>query len=407
MNMQQPDRDTPQSQHKTGEPSALNIGSDCHIEMILLGGKSSRALGVIIIVLFIGILLSFLLNFGISAYLGTADLADSYYDGEDHSAIVFSDFANTFYLSNSIQKSIIYVDYYLFGRLPTDEVLLGEDKFLFPTVDETSDYNYVADYLGELDLTGEELNRYYTGICNITNEYAKLGVNCYFVIIPNSQTVYSERMPEFMGNISDNTRLKAITGYFARRGVTNFLNLTDTLIAAKDEGELYNNTEDSLNSRGAYYAYLAVFDMLPDKAINMLSPIELSEGDLVMHTTAGKELARAASLENVIKNKTVSLSTDFEQKYQILLRYEHYDMAFAKMQYKDELPNLPRIQLQFTNEWDRIIFIDYFSNTFGTTIYRTTVDFNESVVSKADPAYVILFLHEKELSKLADGSMLP
>lgn len=394
-------------QQKNAEPSTLNIGSDCHIDTILQGGRSARALGVSIIVLFVGILLSFLLNFGVTAYLGSADLEDDYYDGEDHPGIVLPDFANTFYLSDNIRKNIIYVDYYLFGRLPTDSVLLGEDEFLFPTSDEKNNYNYVADYLGELDQTGDELKRYYTAIRDITEEYAERGVNCYFVVIPNSQTVYSERMPEFMGDISERTRLEAITGYLARRGVNNFLNLTDTLISAKEEGELYNNTEDSLNSRGAYYAYLAVLNMLPNSATEKVTAVELSEGDLVMHTTAGKELARDAALENVIKNKTVSLSTDFEQKYQILLRYEHYDMAFAKMLYSDELPALPRIQLQFSNEWDRIIFIDYFSNTFGTTIYRTSVDLNQSVLTKADPSYVILFLHEKELSKLIDGSMLP
>lgn len=394
-------------QQKSAEPSALNIGNDCHIENILQGGKSARALGVIIIVLFVGILLSFLLNFGVSAYLNSEELESEYYDGEEHPGIVFPNFANTFYLSSTIRKNIIYVDYYLFGRLPTDSVLLGEDEFLFPTVDEENDYNYVADYLGEIELTDDELNLYYNAICDITEEYSERGVKCYFVVIPNSQTVYSERMPEFMGDISENTRLEAITAYFARREVGNFLNLTDTLIAAKGEGELYNNTEDSLNSRGAYYAYLAVLDMLPASATEKASKVGLNDGDLVMHTTAGKELARAASLENVIKNKTVSLSTDFEQKYQILLRYEHYDMAFAKMIYKTRLPSLPRIQMQFSNEWDRIIFIDYFSNTFGTTIYRTSLDLNESVIAKANPSYVILFLHEKELSRLIDGSMLP
>lgn len=407
MNTQKFDRNSNAEEQKKTELSLLNVGNDCHIESILQGGKSSRALGVIIIVLFIGILLSFLLNFGVSAYLGSEELAENYYDGSEHPNIVFPGFTDTFYLSSKVQKNIINVDYYLFGRLPTDSVLLGEDEFLFPTNDEKYDYNYVADYLGELYPTSNELNLYYTGIQEITEEYAKRKVKCYFVIIPNSQTVYSERMPEFMGNISERTRLGTVTDYLARRGVDNYLDLTNALIAAKENGELYNNTEDSLNSRGAYYAYRAVLDMLPDLATQKVTPVELSEGDLVRHTTAGKELARTASLENVIKNRTVSLSTDFKQKYQILLRYEHYDMAFARMQYKNDLPSLPRIGFQFSNEWDRIIFIDYFSNTFGTTIYRTSVDFNELVISKTDPSYVICFLHEKELSKLIDGSMLP
>jgi hypothetical protein len=127
----------------------------------------------------------------------------------------------------------------------------------------------------------------------------------------------------------------------------------------------------------------------------------------VLHPTTGKELARIATLENVIKNRTVSLSTDFVQKYQVLLRYDTYEMAFAKMQYKNELPDQPRIAVQFSSDWDRIIMIDYFSNTFGTAIYRTSLDFNPQIIMKTDPSYVICFIHERDLASIADGSMLP
>lgn len=393
-----------QPQNKTNN---LNVGYDAHIENVLLGAKSARALGVIIIVLFVGILLSFLVNIGVSAYLGSEELVDDYFDGEDHSDILLSDFADTFYLSKEIRNNIIKVDYYLLGHLPTSDVLIGSNNFLFPTVDKNTGYNYIADYLGENKPTGAELALKLDGIRKLTNEYKKYGAEVYFVVIPNSQTVYPERMPEYMGEISNGTRLKILTRFFDDENITNYLDLTDALIAAKEFGELYNNTEDSLNSRGAYYAYRAVIDMLPDSAFEFIKPVELDRGDLVRHTTLGKELARAASLENVIKNRTVSLSTDFVQKYQILLRFEEYDMAFAKMQYKDDLPPTPRIQFQFSSEWDRIIMTDYFSNTFGTTIYRSSPDMNVEVITKADPAYVICFIHEKDISKFADGSMMP
>lgn len=392
---------------ETVAQTQINTVSDCHIEAVLLANKHSRALGVIIIVLFVGILLSFLLNFGISAYLGTAELADDYFDGEAHDGIVLSKFANAFYLSSSVRKNITYVDYYLFGKIPTNEVILGDDEFLFPTYDAENNYNYVADYYGELKPEASELALYYQGILDITKAYDNLGVKCYVVVIPNAQTVYSEKMPEFMGNISKNTRLASINDYFARRGVSNYLDLSGHLIRSKKYGELYNNTEDSLNSRGAYYAYLAVLDMLPSEVKRSIDPIKLNDDDLVLHSTNGKVLARKATLESVIKNRTVSLSTDFVQKYQILLRFDNYDMAFAKMLYRDELPELPRIEFSFSSEWDRIIMIEYFSNTFGTTIYRTSLDFDESVIKKAYPSVHVIFLNEKNIYKLADGSLLP
>ncbi len=387
--------------------SELNTKSDCHVEAVLLANKHSRALGVIIIVLFVGILLSFLLNFGISAYFETDDLVDSYFDGEEHDNIVLSKFADTFYLSSTIRKTITYVDYYLFGRIPTNEVILGDDEFLFPTYDEANNYNYVADYYGELKPEAAKLALYYQGLLSITKAYDELGVACYFAVIPNAQTVYSEKMPEFMGEPSEYTRLKSINDYFTRRGVRNYLDLSDYLISSKEYGELYNNTEDSLNSRGAYYAYRAVIEMLPADVKRTITPVTLNDDDLVQHLSTGKVLARAASLENVIKNKTVSLSTDFVQKYQILLQYENYDMAYAKMQYREELPSLPRIEFSFSSDWDRIIMIDYLSNTFGTAIYHTSLDFDASVIKKETPTIHIIFLNEKNIYKLADGSLLP
>lgn len=396
-----------QESHSFCDPSILNVAKESHIENHLVNEKGSRALGVVTVVLFVGILLSFLVNFGVTAYLGTGDLVEDYFDGEEHGEIVFSGFADTFYLSKSIRQNIAYLDYYLFNRLPSPEVILGDDSFLFPTRDAQTGYNYVADYLGEMKPTPQELKDTYDGIRAITSAYANADKQCYIVIIPNAQTVYSEKMPDYMGNISDQTRLKMTTKYLSD-DIDNYLDLTSTLISAKENGELYNNTEDSLNSLGAYYAYLAVLDMLPDDATKDITSVKLSENDLVSHLTVGKELAKLVSLENTIKNRTISLSTDFEQKYLILRDLIGLcDVSYAKIQYKSELPETPRIQLQFASEWDRILMIDYFSNTFGYTVYRTAVDYKPEVLSKTDASYVILFLHEKDLGKLSDGSMLP
>lgn len=397
----------PEEKADVRKSSALNVTEQAHIENIIPGGKYSRAFGIITIVLFVGILLSFLVNFGVSAYLGTEELVDSYFDGEEHPNIFLSDFSNTFYLSKELQSSVIKIDYGLFGSLPTSEVILGTDEFLFPTYDDESGYSYVADYLGEYKPTGTELDIYYNGIKELTKEYQKLNTEIYFIIIPNSQTVYSDKTPDFMGNISNDTRLKSITRYFDKRGVSNYLDLTDALIAAKDRGELYNNTEDSLNSRGAYYSYLAVLDLLPEEVKSQIKTIELTDRDLVKHSTAGKSLARKVFLEDKIQNHTVSLSGDFIQKYDILLRYDEYEMTFAKIQYKSELPDQPRIQLQFSSDWDRILMIDYFSNTFGRTICCLTPSVSKSVIETTEPNYIFCFIHEKDLDMLINGSLLP
>jgi hypothetical protein len=384
----------------------LNTPKDAHVENIITDGKHARAFGVITIVLFVGILLSFLVNFGVSAYLGTEELVDSYFDGETHPGIFLADFSNTFYLSQKVQSNVKKIDYSLFGRLPTSDVLLGDGEFLFPVYDEKTGYSYVADYLGASRPNGTELDLYYNGIKKLTDEYEKRDIKVFFVIIPNSQTVYSEKMPEFMGEISGETRLKLTTRYLGKRGITNYLDLTDALIAAKGDGELYNNTEDSLNSRGAYVAYRAALELLPADVRAEIAAVELKENDFVKHTTVGKELARIATLEDKIKNRTVSLSSDFVQKYNIHLKFDDYEMSSPKMQFKNDLPSYPRVLLQYSSDWDRIIMTDYFSNTFGTVIYNLSSAPTKEMLNK-DPAFAFCFIHEKDLPVLTDGSLIP
>ena len=386
--------------------SLINVTDEAHIEKIIPGGKYSRAFGIITIVLFIGILLSFLVNFGVSAYLGTEELVNSYFDGEEHPDIILSDFSNTFYLSKEIQNNIIKVDYDLFGRLPTSDVILGSDEFLFPTYDEANDYSYVADYLGAYKPNGTELDIYLNAINDLTKEYKKYGATPYFIVIPNTQTIYSDKMPEYMGGISNNTRLKSITRYFQKRGVINFIDLTDALISAKDKGELYNNTENSLNSRGAYFAYLSITKNLPKDVRDEITEVELTDKDFVKHNTDGKHLARIVSLQNKIKNRTVSLSADFVQKYQTFLKSDDYEMTTVKIQYKNEVAAYPKVLLQFSDDWDRIIMTDYFSNTFATTMYSIAPRVTKEMLNK-DPHYVFFFIHENELHKFIDGSLMP
>ena len=169
---------------KSVKTSSLNVSDEAHIENIIQGGKYARAFGIITIVLFIGILLSFLVNFGVSAYLGTEDLVDSYFDGEEHPSILLSGFSNTFYLSKKVQSNIIKLDYDLFGRLPTSEVILGEDEFLFPVSNDSNGYNYVADYLGENKPNGTELDLYYHEISRLTKNYKFHDTQVYFIVIP-------------------------------------------------------------------------------------------------------------------------------------------------------------------------------------------------------------------------------
>ncbi len=384
-----------------------NIPEEHRAEAFFTNTPSSRRMGVVTIVIFIGILLSFAINFSLSTLLGSGELCDEYFDGKTHDDIVFPAFCDQLFLSQSQRDLIVSYDYLIFNKLSTSDVMLGHDEFLFPVEEEDTRYNYIADYIGDYDPSVYELEAYTTAIKKITDAYDDLGKDCYFVIIPNSQTVYSDKMPDFFGDISENTRLSVLSSYMSKKNINNYLDLTDALKNAKQYGELYNNTENSLNARGAYFAYMATLELFPESVQSKLTPLELLHGELVSYSTEGKQLAKTANLSKVIKNRSVALSSDFPQMYTILERRELVEMAFAKLDYRDVLPSRPIVQFQFSTEWDRIIMIDYYSNTFGTTAYTTTLSFNQKVLDATSASHIVFFIHEYELHLLRDSSLLP
>ena len=383
----------------------LNIDLLYSGENLAQGRRLPHSLCVILIVFFIGILLSMTLNFGISAWSGTMDLCDDYYDGASHEDIVLSSFSDVFYKNREMRTIITNYDYILFGNLNTNDVILGKNEFLFERYDKVHDYNYIADYIGEYSDKDGEVKEIAEGILRLRKKYDDIGVGCTVVVIPNIHTVYCEMMPDFFGTMSPQTRLAKLTQYMDNVGCTDYIDTREALIAAKSEGRLYNNTENSLNARGAYHVYLEVIRRLSEDG-NMTVPdcLTLSERDLVSHVTAGKELAREVGLPYLIRNLTVSLSGEFTQRYEAKKRVGSVSIVGPKEEFRDLLPDSPSVLFEFTesNEWDRILLTDYFSNTFGQCGYRTSAEFSTDAVQSINASRVIIFVHENELSVFTD-----
>lgn len=390
--------------------SALNIplNVDCTYtcEKLAVGGQIPHGLCIIMIVLFIGILLSMTLTFGISATIGSVKLCDDYYDGVEHEDIVLVSFSDVFYKSPNVRQAITKYDYLLFGNLPHSNVILGKKDFLFEIYDEANDYNFIADYIGDSVPEDKEIADLAHNITSLQDKYADIGVNCVVAVIPNIHTIYGEMMPDFFGEINSDTRLSRLTQYMVSNNMGRYIDTTDALINAKHYGRLYNNTENSLNALGAYFVYREVMEQLPQEQtrnFNILKPEDL---ELVSHLTNGKKLARQVGLSDIIENLTVSLSTNFTQMYKVKERRGSVQIVETSEEYSRLLPKEPAFLFEFTseNEWDRILLTDYFSNTIGLCGYRSSITFDPSAVEAVNASTVVIFVHENELSLLGSAN---
>ena len=340
--------------------------------------------------------------FGVSVLLSNG--TDQNGSSAEHN-ILFSSFSDAFYDNDDLKDNISRIEYLFFGSLGSRDIIVGDEDFLFDAGKYGGYYSYLEDYVGADSFSEVELE----ALANIINlrrvAYQNQGVDYLLVVIPNSQTVYSDYMPSYLGGIGE-TRLDQLSKYVEERGYNCFLNTADVLKLARDYSRdiLYNNTENSLNSLGEWYVYSAVCDKLEALYGAEGSKIPLSALDLYVSYTDGKTLARRAGLSSVIQNKTVSLSKKGETGYTV----ENYYGSMVKTEKHPEYRiggDCPVILMEFTDNWDRVQLMPYFSDTYDSVAYKSNHQFSGLVAENLKPDVVVQFIREYELYDMIDAEL--
>ena len=363
-----------------------------------------RGIDLLYSVFFIGVLLTFAIYVSVTMLLGAqTSVADKYLTGKDYQ-MPLSSYNDAYYKGNSLQQLITKYDYLLFGKVDDKNILVGREKFLFEVVREENYYNYLRDYIGEAAFSEESMESIYYFLSMRQAAYHNQGAEYMVVVIPSAQTVYGEYLPSYIQRAAGETRLMQLSSYLKSKDDINFIDLTDALIAAKSYGMLYNNTEDSLNSLGQYFVYQALYKAFPEQIRAGTEMIEFEDVTLYTHHTDGKELARAAGLDSFVQNETVSLSNSMEFNYLLQELYPAVEITYADRN-RGETTAGETILLEFSNEWDKIQLMPYFSTTFDDVVYKSDHRFDLRVAESAQPTLVIQFVHEYELNSLTNSDI--
>lgn len=357
---------------------------------------------LVVLAIFIGTLLSFAAYFLVTCAVGPKnDVNPTCFDG----SVIEGDaptqrFERAVYQSRDSLSFIRRNRYRLLGTAGHENVIAGDDGFLFEIEDATLGYNYLEDYLGQLSFSEEETLAIFETLKAREAALAEQDIKYLLVVLPNAQTVYSENMPSYLGDVNDReTRLDRLEADLLASGFTSFINLTDVLMEYKGEGPLYNNTENSLNALGLYYTYYSVCNYFEYPVSTEPRILERNDLAFYQHHTTGKEIAREAGLEDVAQNLTVSLSNNFSLNYS---KQGSGRISRTTLIPRETLTvnNTPSLLLQFSDTWERLQLEPYFSNTFSSVTYQTDLSFDEETLDRAKPHAVIQFVYENELSLL-------
>ena len=145
---------------------------------------------------------------------------------------------------------------YMPPRVFNDNVIEGRDGWLFFAKE-----NSLEDYLGINILSNEQMNEYLNCMLRLQNICDAQGKQLYFIIPPNKEIVYSEKMPSY--TVADEYRRGArLVDYIHANSNIKLVYPIAELRNAKSGGQPYFRTDTHWNEFGAYVGVQALYSLM-------------------------------------------------------------------------------------------------------------------------------------------------
>jgi len=362
--------------------------------------KKQKATDFLTVVFFFGILLSILIYLSIGTLFidpqnPSKELAD-----HENGLQIYNDMLSH---DNHVQSFIRQTNYKLFRHVDSTNVITGRNGFLFEMEDKKNHYNYLQDYVGAHGFTQEELAQIAQNLELRRTVYEAHGISYMVFVIPNSLSVCTNAIPDYLGEQSSETRLALLSDYLTQTdSKVQFHSLTAILRAqATGITPLYNNTENSINAIGAYYTYEAIMAQLPESIQENSTLLSKENINFSIRFTAGKKIASDIGMQDIIRNHTISLTDNLIQKYQLHSLISLYDLSITTANGASEADACP-VLFEFSQEWDKLQLMPLFSNSFSSVAYKSGFDYHAYVLTRTRPSIVVQVLRENELGMLLD-----
>lgn len=347
-----------------------------------------KKISFLTVTLFAGIFLTFAAYIGIGAAMNS----DSVEDGRINS------FNRTFFGDENLLGFVDYVDYKLFGHIEGGNIIIGKDDWLFEAVDSEGGYERLLDYLGGCPFDESELELIATRISARQAAYEAEGINYMLVVIPDSITVCSDKLPWYLGARSENARLAQLSAYFSSREIDCLVDPTGKMKEESLGIAMYNNTENTVNAYGSYCIYNTVVSKYLADTGREVDRIHREEVDFHTRHTDGMTIAKLAGLERTIKNRTVSLTDTAPNNYQVT--YNMKGFVATKRTDVEQADPASCLVVECADDWDRTQLMPYFSGTFDSVYYRSVLMDQPNTAKQYGATLVVQIIRESELMEL-------
>lgn len=150
------------------------------------------------------------------------------------------------------------LDYFLFNRSTNENVILGEDGWLFYG-------DTLADYEKENLYTQEELDEILTNLVETQKYMNEKGIEFIVYVAPNKNAVYGEYMPQGVNVVNEISRTQQAVDYVRKNSDITIIYSQEELMQAKKkypELQLYFKLDSHWNYMGGYFGVKPVIETL-------------------------------------------------------------------------------------------------------------------------------------------------
>lgn len=136
-------------------------------------------------------------------------------------------------------------------------VLVGNDGWM-----DYTNGNNLDDFQNSISLSPEKLKEIGDAVASC-HQYAHTeGFTFLLVVAPNKASIYPDKLPEQIQQLSNESRLDQINAYLRANGIPEALDLRPALLEARKQREVYYKTDTHWNGYGAYAAYREIINNL-------------------------------------------------------------------------------------------------------------------------------------------------
>jgi len=188
----------------------------------------------------------------------------------------------------------------MLGRLPSDKVIIGKDKWLFLAGDQAIDQ-----YRNRAPFSALQIGDAREALSRRARYAATLKSRYLFVVVPDKHNIYPEQMPSYLTRQDRPSQLDEMLA-IAKSADVPMLDLKPAIRAGKTDGLVYFKDDTHWTDWGAYLGYRAIMQALP---LPELPIVQLDYRQFNVRTEFAGELAGMANLPWVEPTVTIDRST--------------------------------------------------------------------------------------------------